>query len=130
MKHLKIFEKFNELPDFEFAIDIRNSSEDDIKKANKEFEKYTDYVKINNNIKKSALHSYLIQEQPSWAWHIKIENYFDKKLIVYNGITTPNWGADVEWMEYIITLKEFLSVGLAGVKDYIELKKTTDKYNI
>ena len=123
MKHIKIFENFvNELPNFEFAIDIRNSSEEEKKLVSDEFEKYTDYVKVNNYFPS--------QTQETWAWHIIIENYYNKKEIRYNVIRTPNWGAGVEWMEYIITLKEFLNVGLAGVKDYIEMKKATDKYNL
>jgi len=33
-------------------------------------------------------------------------------------------------MDDIITLKEFLNVGLEGVKDYIEIKDNVNKYNL
>jgi hypothetical protein len=130
MKYLKIFENFNKLPDFEFAIDIRNSTKEELNMISKEFEKYTDYVKVNDLIVAEisndldACNSSSIHALP-WAWIIKIDNNFGKK-IHYQGIVSRNFEID----EDIITLKEFLNVGLAGAMEYIELKKATNKYNL
>jgi predicted kinase len=141
----KILEKVsNELPDFEFAIDIRDGSVEDINNAINEFEKYTNYIKVNNFIA-NKLHRDCEKAQLfwinnalrlgdvgqyslPWAWHIIISNSFGKKKI-HSPITTRFWGAGVEYMEDIITLKEFLNVGLAGVKDYIEMKREERKFN-
>jgi hypothetical protein len=134
MKHLSVFENFvnemqsagteNRLPDFEFAIDIRNSTKEELNSTIKEFDSYSDYVKIDNYTRQ-----YLLSND-SWALYIHIHNCVGSMWIEYGRVTTPNWGAGIKYMEDIITIKEFLNVGLAGVKEYIELKKASDKYNL
>jgi len=151
IKTYKIFEMSSEarldvqklpvLPDIEFAIDIRNASDEEIKLAIKEFEKYTNYVKINGLVAqirkdlndKKQLTGRLLP----WAWDIEICNRWGNKEIYYSSITTPGWGAGVKFMEDIITIKQFLEVGLAGVKDLVErireeriLKQDANKYNL
>ena len=51
-------------------------------------------------------------------------------LLLCDFVKTPNWGAGWDYMEYIITPKEFLNFGIEDVKDYIETKSDADKYNL
>jgi hypothetical protein len=131
----KIFENNNNnnnnntLPNIEFAIDIRNASDAELRQASKEFEKYTNYVKYKDFTSSD--------KTIPWAWHIEIDNKYGYKRMFYSVIKTPGWGAGVEYMEDIITIKEFLNVGLKGVKDLVKqkkeeriLKKDIDKYNL
>jgi len=102
--------------DFEFIIDITNCTEEEIKKAFEEFEKYT---KIDNWTKK-----YLVTKDANakpWAWRISIRFNWRKSCIDFGIITTRGWGiGDGNIVDDRITLKEFLEVGLEGVKDYIK----------
>ena len=118
--------------DFLFAIDIRNSTNQQINELFEEFEKY---INVDDTDKKRIL-------EPGYAkpWALRVDisqlgyNYGDgnnRNLKVYIGmVTSPGWGAGVKYMEDIITLEEFLNVGLEGVKDYIEMKNNVNKYNL
>lgn len=107
--------------DFEFAINVKNTTEDEKLGIIKEIEKY---FEISDSVKK------YLNTQYSWAWTFKIHNSFDTNWIDFGIVTTGGWGSGVKYMEDIITPKEFLDVGLSGVKDYIEMKNDTKKYNL
>lgn len=115
----------NRLSDFEFAIDIRDATKEELDNAIKEFEKY-ECIMYNSEVMKWTEEARFA----CWAWHIELRNRYNELFIYFNGISTPNWGKGIKYMEDIITLKEFLNVGLAGVKEYIEIKNSMNKYNL
>jgi hypothetical protein len=108
---------------FLFAIDARNCTDEEIDAVFEEFEKY---VNLNDSIKKQLKGKY----RP-WAWRVQIDNRSELQIYIHD-ITTPNWGAGYKWMEDIITIKDFLTVGLENVKEYIEsgIGPEMKKYNI
>ena len=116
-----------DLPEFKFAIDMRNSTAEEKDSILKELKKY---FNINDKDDDSMLP--LLSEDP-WAWVFEIKKEWKPKIgktLLCDFVTTPNWGAGWDYMEYIITPKEFLNLGIEDVKDYIETKSDADKYNL
>ena len=122
MKYIKSYEEIHYLnipvqKNYEFIIDVKYASENQINEAFDEFEKYT---KIDDWDKK-----YLTSKDnvgKVWAWRIELhKSYFNDNASIHFGIiTTPNWGiGDHDVVDDRITVQEFLAIGLENVKEYI-----------
>ena len=113
---------------FKFAIDTRYSTEDELNAVIAEFEKYAEI----SNLNKRYLMKGSYGDRLPWAWHFEFHISFDHIHINLEVgiITTTNWGAGVKFMENIITVREFLNVGVKGVKEYIETKSDMEKFNL
>ena len=118
---------------FKFAVDIRNSTKLEINKAISNIIKQTD--NLDDYIKVMYSSTKIIR-----AWVIKTEDYvvdnyghknnvitFDWLESIYDDVLSSNMGVDEN---NIITIKEFLDVGLEGVKKLIEMKNKAKKYNL
>jgi len=115
--------KFNKnLPEeYEFAIDVENGTKKELEKAIKEIEKF---VEIDDYVK-----PFLLNNKKWCAWIIRIHAYGPPN---YKNLSiTFDWAGFSESIyEDIIPLKEFLNVGLEGVKDYFEIQDNVNKYNL
>lgn len=109
------------LKSFMFAIDIRNSKEEEIDGIFKEIRKY--FIIPDKDKQK------LINEK-AWCWRFDIHIVFNEISLRISVVTTPGWGAGWQDMENIITPKEFLNFGLKGVEEYIGTKTDMIKYNL
>jgi hypothetical protein len=114
--------------DFVFAIDIRNSTREEQELALVEFAKFTeirDYVR-----------EYLLGDQKEKiygtinAWLIIVSGGFSRVSITYSIVTTTGWVNGSSYKDKFITLKEFLTVGLPDVPEYIHIKNDVNKYNL
>ena len=101
----------SQLLDFKFAIDIRNSTEDEKNNILKVFE---NYFNISDKIKKYLFGTDDTYYGTPWAWTFDLHKSFNNIWFDYGVITTRDWGKGVKYMEDIITPTEFLSVGLSG----------------
>lgn len=119
----------NHLDNFIFAIDIRNTTNEDINKIIELAIEYFDNFLEYNQHQISDIERYK-------PWCIVFNMY---KNLSINGkqirasltkVTNPSFGTGYKYMEDIITAKEFLENGFHNIEEYIRLKKTTDKYNL
>ena len=116
---------------FKFYIEIdRNDTKKQMDDAIEDIAKYF-------NVKPSV-EKYLTENKP-YYWSFNIQrtskyldgNWVDRLIIFFGIITTPNWFSKTE-NENIISLKDFLFIGLKGIKEYFELNivKNINKYNL
>lgn len=122
---------------FEFIIDVKNATQEQLDAAFAEFEKYTE---LDAWVKK-----YLVSKDNGgkvWAWRINITRGWggrNKSYFTFNIITTPNWGVDqgMNIMDDRLTIQEFINVGLLGSEKLVNFKRDNrimmrdaNKYNI
>jgi hypothetical protein len=55
---------------------------------------------------------------------------FSRVSITYSIVTTTGWVNGSSYKDKFITLKEFLTVGLPDVPEYIHIKNDVNKYNL
>jgi len=121
-------ENLNLPKNFEFIIDISEGSKEDIQRAFEEFEKYT---KLDDYIKKILVEK--DRQGYPWAWIITIRQQWygtNYGLCIQYGIITLgkiNYSRDPKNM---ITLKDFIAVGLEGVKEFVDMQENIKKYNL
>jgi hypothetical protein len=123
MKYIKKFEinekviLSNNFPK-KFAINVKDSTDSEKREIISQFEKY---FEIDNDIKKEMTDSG--RYETPWAWVFSIYNYSLKPYLDISFVSTPHWGAGYDYMEDIITAKEFLEIGFDGIKSLILKKK-------
>jgi hypothetical protein len=125
---IQLLKNYKLVPE-EFAINVKNCTDFEKKEIVSQISKYLD---IDDDDMEELTDNQ--RYEIPWAWVFKIDNW---NQINISFVTTPNWGAGVDYMSDIITGKEFLEVGLEGVKDLVLLKKeerlmkiNVKKYNL
>ena len=135
MKYIKKYEIQRRGPNrriknYEFVIDVKNATDEDIELAFKEFGKYVEVSEYDK--------THLTTKYNPWAWIIRVFQSFGSIGIDFNIITTRDWGiGDGGKVDDRITIKEFIDVGLEGVEElinsgetYFKIKDNANKYNL
>ena len=113
--------------DFKFSIDARNCIKDEINMAINEFEKYfimEDHVKLylQSNRYKSPVWNIELYESWGNSRHERHSVRFE---------TINFWNSEmIDNDPNTITMRKFIEVGIDGVKDYIDMRKNANKYNL
>lgn len=128
MHSISKFSKLNTpLPiNFKFSINAWYSTKEEKNEAIKEFEKYFD---IEDHIK-----LYLLSDRyKNPVWNIELyergNNQHERHSVRFETVNFMNSIMLLNDPD-VITMKEFLKIGLEGIKEYIEMKKNTMKFNI
>jgi len=126
---IQLLKNYKLVPD-EFAINVKNCTDFEKAEIISQIVKYFDID--DDDIKELTDKQ---RYEITWAWVFKTDNLSSSLTVSF--VTTPNWGAGIDYMSDIITGKEFLEVGLEGVKDLVLLKKeerlmkiNVKKYNL
>lgn len=134
MKHLKKFEQYNNKkyvliesseqepksePNFVFIVDQKDCTIEEKFSGLNEIKKHVDLTHWKEEFLISGCSNV-------YSWRIAL--YYNINNTNYIKIVGTSYGVAVK--VNLISLEDFISVGLDGVENYFEMKKSAEKYNI
>jgi len=120
--------------DFNFFILLENVTAEKQKEA---FEEFNQYVNLEEHNKKNLLITksdidYFKNSDVGWVWYVKIYESWGNSAIPRDTIDFLKMRTiDIRSNDnLIITLDEFLKIGLKGVETFYKVKKDAKKFNL